>query len=74
LPPVDEGFAELEGVVDKLHMEADVRRMVLQFDGGVTERWLSNRIDNWTGMLVEHQREVRKARKALRGKAAQGVH
>jgi hypothetical protein len=74
LPPVDESFAELADVVDKLHVEPDVRRMVLQFDGGVTEEWLSNRIDNWTGMLVEHQREVRKARKALRGKAVQGVH
>ena len=69
LPPVDESFAQLEGIVDKLHIEPDLRRMVLQFDGGVTEEWLSNRIANWTGMIVEHQAEVRKARKTIRGKS-----
>jgi hypothetical protein len=74
LPPVDDSFAQLKGVVDELHIEPDVRRMVLQFDGGVTEQWLSSRIDNWTGMIVEHQREVRKTRKAVRGKTATRVH
>jgi hypothetical protein len=74
LGPVDESFLALKGVADEVHIEPDGRRMVLQFDGGVTQEWVSRRIGNWTRMIVEHRREVRKARKALRATRASVVH
>ena len=67
LPPGDEHAAEMQELRERLgpdvHVERARREMLLQFDGGVTAEWLSRRVVQWTAMIVEVQRQLRRARR-----------
>ena len=71
LPPSDEDASAMRDMGAHLGPDAQVQRapaqMLLQFDGGVTTEWLSRRVAQWTAMIVEHQRQARRARRARGG-------